>query len=526
MGDLALEWGVGAADLVLGDEDLGADDGLRTAVMLSLFTDRRAESDDPLPSDDQDVRGWWADEFLPTPSDRFGSRLWLLDRSADRVEVPRLAEEYDREALGWLLEDKVTERIDVEVESLKNGWLQHAITIWRPEGPVRFLFEHVWEAEGLNDPSITFTPILPPAEEPEEEDDLSAFTALTLPTHRLEPVSSASPGNTAYLWINTLVAAGWTLRGSGDGLSAYSATDGSAITSGNSGANGFNNALAWMRFRSPDGVREIVLQLITATVGSGTTNGQARIKYSKAAGFTAGSPSATATPDAADEVFLIGSGSSASPVGVRLFAHTTGDPAHAAGHANSVAPYGFAMFTHSNDANYAPSAVLAMDPIVSDLVGATDADPYVFYCHGSITSGPFLTGVMAGTGAVSDTDVCRAFTPSGSWEGHNPDFLDVSGWGFGVDGQDNTDGMFVAAPIYWKNVGSGTRKGQSTLFGVTSQTAIATSAILSLYASADGSILRRYMRLYECVTGWGGLGGGGPGAGWSSVGNLKVLGES
>ena len=56
---------------------LRAERGLRSAVLISLFTDRRAEPGDV--PEGEDPRGWWAD-VLGEEGDRIGSRLWLIDR--------------------------------------------------------------------------------------------------------------------------------------------------------------------------------------------------------------------------------------------------------------------------------------------------------------------------------------------------------------------------------------------------------------------------------------------------------------
>jgi phage gp46-like protein len=96
LADLALVWGSsGGGDVALVDSDLASDHGLTTAVLLSLFTDRRAEDDDTPPSgDDSDRRGWWADEFAEVEGDKIGSRLWLLDRSKRTADVALRAEQY------------------------------------------------------------------------------------------------------------------------------------------------------------------------------------------------------------------------------------------------------------------------------------------------------------------------------------------------------------------------------------------------------------------------------------------------
>jgi len=150
LADLALVWETGSGDLTMIDTDLASDRGLETAVLLSLFTDRRAENDDVAPSgDDKDRRGWWADELLPTEGDRYGSRLWLLDRSKRTDDVVLRAEEYVREALAWMLEDLVAESIDVGIEMNATNLLI-GVTLHRPsKDPVSLRFAHAWtELEG------------------------------------------------------------------------------------------------------------------------------------------------------------------------------------------------------------------------------------------------------------------------------------------------------------------------------------------------------------------------------------------
>lgn len=151
MADLALEWNVRerCADLVLGAEDLGTEEDMTTAVLLSFFLDRRAEPDDELPADDGDRRGWWADDHAEKEGDLIGSRAWLLDRSVSRVENAKKLEEYHREALEWMLEDGVVSRVDLEYEARKQMLLA-AIVFHRSGGPpIALRFAWAWEALGL-----------------------------------------------------------------------------------------------------------------------------------------------------------------------------------------------------------------------------------------------------------------------------------------------------------------------------------------------------------------------------------------
>lgn len=115
MTDASLVWdaAVHGGDLVVAGTDLAADGGVRTAVLVSLLTDRRAAAGE-LPAGETDRRGWWGDS-LAADGDRIGSGLWLLGREARRPDVVRRAEGYAREALAWLVEDGAAERVDVAV---------------------------------------------------------------------------------------------------------------------------------------------------------------------------------------------------------------------------------------------------------------------------------------------------------------------------------------------------------------------------------------------------------------------------
>ena len=84
------------------------------AVVISLFSWRRAATDDPV--DDDERFGWWGDSYPPIADDRIGSRLWLLRRVKLTADTQRDAEFYAREALQWLLDDGQVLEVDVITE--------------------------------------------------------------------------------------------------------------------------------------------------------------------------------------------------------------------------------------------------------------------------------------------------------------------------------------------------------------------------------------------------------------------------
>lgn len=142
--DIGLKYDAGAKrfDLSLEGGDLAADDGLETAVILSLFTDRRALAEDRLPDGGSDRRGWWADAYFDRPH---GSRLWLLHREKEQEEVRRRAQEYAEEALAWLVEDHVAETVEVEAWHAGRDTLGLRVVIRRGEREaLERQYDYVW----------------------------------------------------------------------------------------------------------------------------------------------------------------------------------------------------------------------------------------------------------------------------------------------------------------------------------------------------------------------------------------------
>ncbi len=143
----------GEADIDFADNDVVLDEGLETMVFISLFTDRRANDTDilPDPSKTLDRGGWWGDETSENPDDKIGSRLWLLDRAKTSNEVLVQAETYVREALQWMIDEKIAIKIDVIVErrgTLENPMLAIIVKIFKKNNNKEvFEFEEKWEAQ-------------------------------------------------------------------------------------------------------------------------------------------------------------------------------------------------------------------------------------------------------------------------------------------------------------------------------------------------------------------------------------------
>lgn len=135
---------LGTFDLVLAGADLDTGHTLETAVLMSLFTNRRAESDDRLPDTFTDRQGWWGDDFPVRDGDRIGSRLWLLSAEKQTNQTRLRYLEYAAEALQWLIDDQVASQIRIEAEYVRLGVLGMRIEILRGDGSLS-RFQYLWD---------------------------------------------------------------------------------------------------------------------------------------------------------------------------------------------------------------------------------------------------------------------------------------------------------------------------------------------------------------------------------------------
>jgi phage gp46-like protein len=105
----------GIYDLVIdkATRDLVATDGLDSASFVSLFSDRRAHSDEE--SDPLKRRGWIGDTLSDAPNDAIGSGLWLLEQS--RI-TPDIVARLQHECIAshqWMKDEGLAVDVDAEV---------------------------------------------------------------------------------------------------------------------------------------------------------------------------------------------------------------------------------------------------------------------------------------------------------------------------------------------------------------------------------------------------------------------------
>lgn len=145
MTDIAINFDMenGLFDALLLGNDLQKDDGLETAIYISLFTNARANDDDLTPN--QERGGWWGDAFSPVKDDKIGSRLWLLHPGKLNNEIAKKARDYALEALNWLIADGVAKQIEIEFERQPPSTVAIKVILTKPEGIIH-KFDYIWKA--------------------------------------------------------------------------------------------------------------------------------------------------------------------------------------------------------------------------------------------------------------------------------------------------------------------------------------------------------------------------------------------
>ena len=145
----------GLFDLPVRKGDLVGDDSLGTEIMVSLFTDVRAEKDE-LPPEYSDLHGWWADALLSMQGDEqgTGSKLWLLRRQKQLESVLVQAEAYARSALQWLIDEGLAGAVSVTADNPAQGTLVLTVSITRSSPSVVQRVTDVWQIN-ITENSIT-----------------------------------------------------------------------------------------------------------------------------------------------------------------------------------------------------------------------------------------------------------------------------------------------------------------------------------------------------------------------------------
>ena len=149
MSDIALKLINNCFDIEVDESisDLTADNGLETALAISLFTDKRVEDDD-LPQGHKSKRGWWGDMYPVVDQDKIGSRMWTLYPGKTTTETLRRSEDFAKEATNWLIEDGIASAVNVLSEYNTNKHLISNVDVVKPDG-ITSRYEVLWDEQKI-----------------------------------------------------------------------------------------------------------------------------------------------------------------------------------------------------------------------------------------------------------------------------------------------------------------------------------------------------------------------------------------
>lgn len=147
MSDVGLFLTEDGVDLQLELGDLKRDEGLETAVLISLFTDGRASFEN-LPTFEGSRRGWWGDLISEVEGSRIGSELWRFYREKITSKTANTIKKIAEDSLQWLVDDGVASQVSVQTSIVGLYEIGLDIQIQRPErASQRYSF--VWDGQEL-----------------------------------------------------------------------------------------------------------------------------------------------------------------------------------------------------------------------------------------------------------------------------------------------------------------------------------------------------------------------------------------
>lgn len=99
-------------DLIIENGDFKLTGGIETALLVSLFSDRRAYADEvPNPLN---RRGWIGDIVADEPGDKHGSGLWFYEQSRLITDVENGVRDEAEKSLRWTVTDQLANFVDVK----------------------------------------------------------------------------------------------------------------------------------------------------------------------------------------------------------------------------------------------------------------------------------------------------------------------------------------------------------------------------------------------------------------------------
>ncbi len=126
------------------DGDILTEDQLDTAIIVSLFTDRRAEPHEV--QKPQLRRGWIGD--LETPEVLWGTTLWLLEQARLASKTATLAKGAAQAGLDWMVRDGIAVSVSTRA-FVEDQTMRLIVDITKPNSKTESFMVSLWEKTGV-----------------------------------------------------------------------------------------------------------------------------------------------------------------------------------------------------------------------------------------------------------------------------------------------------------------------------------------------------------------------------------------
>jgi phage gp46-like protein len=132
-------------DIYISESGFEADDSLETAVIISLFTDRRLPESLAL-VENSDRKGYWGD-LAESDGYQWGSLLWTMYRQVITDTVITSCRQFAEESLQWMIDDRIAESVTVTAERAGTYQINIGIDIVKRDTRDTLRYSYLWDGQ-------------------------------------------------------------------------------------------------------------------------------------------------------------------------------------------------------------------------------------------------------------------------------------------------------------------------------------------------------------------------------------------
>ncbi len=126
--------------------DIETTEGMETAVILSLFGEKRASASEVAASEER--RGWWGNLLNQVENYEVGSKLWLLEQARLTQLTLNSSRTFAQEGFQWFIEDNLLDDVLVTSNFTDSG-IKINIVLLRAQNKVFSKSYDLWENTSL-----------------------------------------------------------------------------------------------------------------------------------------------------------------------------------------------------------------------------------------------------------------------------------------------------------------------------------------------------------------------------------------